>query len=186
MSKHVDKVKLEGEWYATPADFGRLVGRARSTIFRAIKVGLLKDSLKDHEGRTLIAIDRGIVEYSQKADPKKVMRETRADKEGKVDFVGGRRDDRDTKGGVTLTDINKRKAALETAMAEMKLKERRGELIDAEGVKKAAFETASRVRSAVLNIPSRISAELAACTEQFQVEKILEDELRTALRELSE
>lgn len=70
-------------------------------------------------------------------------------------------------------------------LKELELQKKRGELISASEVQKAAFDKARLVRDAILNVPSRISAILAAESNQIKVEALLMAELKKALEELS-
>ncbi|MEO5347925.1 MAG: hypothetical protein H7834_16345 [Magnetococcus sp. YQC-9] len=71
-------------------------------------------------------------------------------------------------------------------IARLDLEERRGRLLKADDVEREAFELGRRVRDRLLNIPSRVSANLAAETDFKVIERLLIQELRTALEELSE
>lgn len=79
------------------------------------------------------------------------------------------------------TENEKYKAALNKLKWQTATKHlvRRGE------VERAAFNVGRAVRDAVLNVPPRVAAILAGETDQFRVEKILSDELKKALDELS-
>ncbi len=61
----------------------------------------------------------------------------------------------------------------------------RGELISKASVEKDAFEMGRAVRDALQNIPSRVSAVLAATKTEAEIEKILDKEIRQALESLS-
>lgn len=63
--------------------------------------------------------------------------------------------------------------------------QRAGRLIDGEAARRDAFECARTVRDALLNIPDRISAELAAEHDAAQVRARLDEELRNALESLA-
>lgn len=66
-------------------------------------------------------------------------------------------------------------------LARLEYEEMRGTLVNAEAVKKEAFRVARQVRDAMLNIPDRIAAELAAETDTFAAHKRLTDEIKNAL-----
>lgn len=70
--------------------------------------------------------------------------------------------------------------------AEIELKARRGELLNAEEVKQAAFDMARITRDALLNIPDRIAAGLAVETDQHRVREMLTTALYEALERLSD
>lgn len=88
----------------------------------------------------------------------------------------------------TLSDFNRARAVRETykaRLAKLEYEELSGKLVNADEVKVAAFNASRRVRDRILQIPRRISAQLAAETEAYNVESLLNSALREALEELS-
>jgi hypothetical protein len=69
-------------------------------------------------------------------------------------------------------------------LAELELEQREGKLVEAEAAKKEAFRIARLVRDAMLNIPDRVAAELAAEGNQFKVHQRLTQEIRRALEDM--
>ena len=85
-------------------------------------------------------------------------------------------------------DFQTSRAVKETYAAKMAMldfEERTKGLINADEVRVSAFNLARRVRDRLLLIPHRIAAILAAEMEADKVEKILADELRKAMEELT-
>ncbi|MBF0424614.1 MAG: hypothetical protein HQL66_02170 [Magnetococcales bacterium] len=70
-------------------------------------------------------------------------------------------------------------------LTRMDYEERQGKLLKAEDVARDAFEMARRVRDRLLGIPSRMAAVLASETDAKSIERLLDQELRIALEELS-
>lgn len=70
-------------------------------------------------------------------------------------------------------------------LTRLDYEERMGKLLKAEEVAADAYETARRVRDRLLGIPSRMSAVLASETDSKSIERLLDQELRIALEELS-
>jgi len=70
-------------------------------------------------------------------------------------------------------------------LLEIKAKVEAGKYVDADDVKLVAFNKARVVRDALMNIPERLAAVLAAETDTQRVHNMLMTELRTALEELS-
>jgi hypothetical protein len=60
-----------------------------------------------------------------------------------------------------------------------------GKVIDADAVKVSAFKLARQIRDSLLNIPDRVSAELAAETNAAKIHARLHREVREALAALS-
>lgn len=74
---------------------------------------------------------------------------------------------------------------IKTRLKEIELQKKTGELVLASEVQKAAFNKARLVRDAILNVPDRIGALLAAESDTVKLIKILKRELQQALEELS-
>lgn len=72
----------------------------------------------------------------------------------------------------------------EAELAKLEFEEKSGKLIDADKVRRQAFEIARITRDAVLSIPDRISAELAGITDQATIHSILTKELNNSLQEI--
>lgn len=89
-------------------------------------------------------------------------------------------------GGPSLAVSKQVKAAYDAKMAELEYKERNGEMGRIEDMKREAFGLAKQIREGVLGIVPRVSADLAAISDQFEVERRLEGELLVALRSLAD
>jgi PHD/YefM family antitoxin component YafN of YafNO toxin-antitoxin module len=70
-------------------------------------------------------------------------------------------------------------------LLEIKARVEAGKYVDADDVKVAAFNRARVVRDALLNIPERLAAVLAAETDKERVHGMLTAEIRAACEELS-
>ena len=70
-------------------------------------------------------------------------------------------------------------------LSKIEFEERAAKLVSRDEVTVAAFTKARTVRDNLLNIPDRLAAMLAAEVDPTQVHKILSDEIRKALNELS-
>mgnify|MGYP006273666335 CR=1 FL=1 len=87
-----------------------------------------------------------------------------------------------------IPELNESRARREHYQAEkarLEALQGRGELVPAADVKRQAFETARATRDALLGIPDRLAAQLAACSDARQVHVLLSEELRVALRGLA-
>jgi len=85
------------------------------------------------------------------------------------------------------TDIKSEQLRLIKARArraELEVLELTKILVPAKDVKDAAFETARRVRDALLNIPDRLAALLAAEQDRIRAHELLTKEIRSALERL--
>jgi len=91
-----------------------------------------------------------------------------------------------TKGGPPLAVSKQVKAAYEAKLTELDYKERNGEMGSIREMEREAFALAKSVREGMLSIIPRISADLAALGDAFEVEQLLEAEVITALRVLAD
>lgn len=77
------------------------------------------------------------------------------------------------------------KARYQAALLKLDIDQKTGKLVEAEKVKKAAFDQARMIRDSLLNIPERIGAILAAESDQGKITSLLSAEIRQALEGLS-
>lgn len=87
---------------------------------------------------------------------------------------------------VGLHDAKAKKIHYESLTAELNYQHRLGELVDADEVGKEAFAMARMVRDSILQLPDRISAQLAAEKNETKVYKRLHKELVKCLELLSD
>lgn len=69
--------------------------------------------------------------------------------------------------------------------ARLKFEQQLGKLVDAEVVRKRAFEQGRALREAILNLPNQIGVELAGETDAAKLISMLERELTRCLEEVS-
>jgi phage terminase Nu1 subunit (DNA packaging protein) len=89
-------------------------------------------------------------------------------------------------GDGTLVEAQRRVALERAAALELGNRRKRGELLDADTVLREQFEAARVLRDAILNIPERLSAELASENSPQRVHAQLSRELRRALDSVAE
>jgi phage terminase Nu1 subunit (DNA packaging protein) len=87
--------------------------------------------------------------------------------------------------GFELDQLERREQRAKTERAEFELGRAREQFIDAAEVRRTAFEQGRTVRDAIENIPSRISALLAAETDTHKIKEMLHAELHQALETLT-
>jgi hypothetical protein len=85
-----------------------------------------------------------------------------------------------------LAQAQMRVAEQREASLRIANEQRAGRLIDAERARRDAFACARAVRDAVLNVPDRLAAELAAESDAARVHERLDLELRKALELVAE
>ena len=98
-------------------------------------------------------------------------------------------EDREHWGPGQWDELRKRSRALReearAAKEQMERAEMEGRLVDADEVERSAFEQARALRTKILAVPDRLSAELAGATDSREVHSILLEELRACLAELA-
>lgn len=75
--------------------------------------------------------------------------------------------------------------AAEAKIAQLKLAEMRGDLVRADEIRASLAKRAASFREGLLQIPSRLAAQLAAETNQAAVHALLDAELRTVMAQLT-
>ena len=85
-----------------------------------------------------------------------------------------------------LAEANMRLAYQREVQLVLENQEKRGQLIDAAEARREAYRCARSVRDALLNIPDRLAAELAAESDVTRVHIRLDGEIRQALELLHE
>lgn len=173
----------------TQAEFARLKGVSQTAVKKAIDTGRLSESLvhgmgkkarlnpilaaqeweknTDHSRRTVGEDIRPPKESLEKIFEK-------ADEEAKQDRVN--------------SPLNSSRAVREAYMArlaKLAYEEKSGKLIDAEEVKSAGFKLGRTIREGLLNIPDRLSSELAGVTDPAKIHIMLTQEITKALEVLS-
>lgn len=98
---------------------------------------------------------------------------------------GASRDDGDEDtddGGESRNAADTRRARAQADLAEIKAAEARGELVGAAQVERDAYEAARITRDRVMTVPARVTAIMRAAGSDAEARRLLEDELRSALR----
>lgn len=84
-----------------------------------------------------------------------------------------------------LDQSRQMRAWYEAKLAELEYKKKASELVDAQEVREKSFSLGRQLRDAILQVPDRISSQLAAESNPTRVHQLLMDELTIALRALS-
>ena len=98
--------------------------------------------------------------------------------------AGQAEDDEDTDSGYWKSRARRERA--EAELAELKLRELQGQLVRADDWAAALAKRAAAFREGLLQIPARLSAQLAAEADQARVHTLLEDELRHVMEQLTQ
>lgn len=84
-------------------------------------------------------------------------------------------------GGATLSEAQRQVAVERAKGMRLANLQKRRRLIPVDEAKREAFDAARTIRESILNLPARLSAELAAETDANKVHLLLDRELRQAL-----
>lgn len=153
--------------FVSVTEFAKAVGVTYHGVLNAVKAGRLDSVVrKTPEGKIEIELELG----------KKV-------------FVDSRRRAVTNKSVDDTSDVATHERNLKkhnAELARLKVERVKGMLVSSELVKIKLFKMARQIRDGLLNIPDRISAEVAAETNQFKVHKRMTDEIKLALEVLSD
>ena len=83
--------------------------------------------------------------------------------------------------GVAMLDAKERKEAALAGLAELRLEQAHGRLVDVAAAAKASAAALRVLRDRVLMVPVRVAAQVAATSDHKQVQALLDQELRVAL-----
>ena len=97
--------------------------------------------------------------------------------------AGGDDEDEDSASGYWKSRARRERA--EAELAELKLAELQGQLVRADDWAAALAKRAASFREGLLQIPARLSAQLAAESDQARIHALLEDELRQVMSQLT-
>ena len=85
----------------------------------------------------------------------------------------------------TVSDERSRLLKAQADMAELKVRQRKGELVMKSLVRQKTFDLTRQARETLHNLPSRLSGILAAESDQQRIFAFLTDEIRLVLEDLS-
>ena len=170
------------EWLSVP-EFAKQVKKTPQYINRSVRNGKISEAALKPKGkrflinpkRAIADMERNVSYINKKSGVEQSGKETEKKqtiKDAGLDIV-------------PLAEAQKLQANYIAALKKIELEERQGYLLKKEDVEKDFFNVGRRVRDALLNIPDRISAELASITDTHVINDLLTVEISQALEELS-
>ena len=182
------------------SDFAKAKGVTPAAVTHAIRSGRLNGAVVTQNGRELIDLDRGLALWDERT-----LRNNNAKVGPAVDapvrraapaagpasqptadqlraYIEGLPED-------AIPDLNesrRRREHYQAEQAKLAALQGRGELVPVSEVRKEAFALARAVRDALLGLPDRLAPMLAATQDAAQCHRLLAEELRVALRGLSD
>lgn len=171
------------------AEFARLKGVSPTAVKKAIDTGRLVNSLVYGLGKKA-KLDPVIAaqEWEKNTDHSRrtVGEDIRPPKENLEKIF--EKADEEAKQERVSSPLNGSRAVREAYMARLakiSYEQKIGKLIDAEEVKSAGFKLGRTIREGLLNIPDRLSSELAGVTDPAKIHIMLTQEITKALEVLS-
>lgn len=101
-------------------------------------------------------------------------------------YSASRDDDGETFGASQYTKARAVREHYQARLAKIEYEERVGSLVSKDEVQVAAFNLGRQARDAMLNIPGRLAAQLAAETDEAKCYEFLDNEIRKALNGFAE
>lgn len=98
---------------------------------------------------------------------------------------GARRRRRPDPDESSFAEARARREAWMAELAELNYRQRSGELVPAEDVRRSAFDVGRRLRSQLLTIPDRVAAQLAGLHDPMAVHRVLRAEILKACAEIA-
>jgi phage terminase Nu1 subunit (DNA packaging protein) len=175
--------------FMTQTEYADHRGISQPRISTMIKTGKIPASaMKKISGKKLIDMEKADVALAENLDrvhnPNPEPRKRKNKKQPTVPEMKQTAEKAGT-GGMTLSKAQQVQAQYKAALLKLEYESKSGKLIDAEVVEVETFNFARRVRDAIQNVPDRICAELASCTDVHQVREKLNAAYNEALEELS-
>lgn len=178
--------------FMTQTEYANHRGISQPRISTMIKTGKIPASaMKKISGKKLIDMEKADAALAENLDrvhnPNPEPRRTRSKKKKsptkpemeKVVKAAGLEN-------MSLSEAQRLQANYKASLLKLELDQKSGLLVEKEKVRAEAFEAGRIVRDGILNIPDRLSAELASCTDVHAVSQKLMDALNEALGDLSD
>lgn len=182
--------------WITQAELARAAGISVQSIFNLERQKLVV-ARKGKRGKKEYDVDSSIARVL--ADPKTRKKDAVRDTYGNWCKSHGRSpywvnqaaddgdgpDDPEDSAGWSLNEAKRRKEIYTAQLEKLKFEKEAGRFIEADAARAAIEDIGIRAQKALMSIPDRISAMVAAERDPFQVQRILEKELRGALLSLA-
>jgi len=165
------------------SEFAKLVGVSRAAISIAVSNGRLTAHL-DEKGRKFLIQEEASDEWVNNTAHKQREKALEYDEDKAQDILEKEKFAENNPNIPKLNDSRAIREAFRARIEKIRYEELSNKVVDVEKAQREYYEMARKVRDCMTAIPDRISAQLAAETNQFKVHKKLMDEIRIALRSL--
>lgn len=158
---------------------GRRLGVDEKAVRKAIASGRFRECLAVDDSGRRVVVDADIAEREWRANASRLPR---ADKAARTAESAPTQSEPGLLiDAATLSEAQRRATIQRERKLRLENDQAEGRLVSVELVKKEAFEAERTIRESILNIPARISGELAAETDAGRVFARLDAALREAL-----
>jgi hypothetical protein len=165
----------------TLTDFAAAAGISQPMVTKLRAMGVMDGALIKQPGkkRVLVDIDKALKFYNERMDPnfRKATRFGRTPDNKKNGATQAK------SGGQSFVDARSISEQYKAAKLKLEYEVNKGLWLKKSDVTDKAFRAARLMRDTFQNIPSRISALVAAESDQSQCYRIINDELKEALNE---
>lgn len=162
----------------SPAEYSRRRGVSKEAVSKAIEKGRISTVIGAN-GRKMIDPVVADIQWAKNTDPDQSAR-ANAPKGNSSPPSGGGGSDGDASG---YWDARTRRETAEASMAEMKLKQLAGDLVDRKRVEAAGASAGRMLRDAILGVPTKLAPELSSVTDSWEIERRLTTALRLVLED---
>lgn len=172
-------------------EFARQMGVQLQAVQFGIKHGRIEIAETRQTGkRTRVFIDLITQGPAWKAnvDPGRVTRPTRGEMAAQAGASGPAAAAGKPAAGAVVSNFQiarTAREALNAKITELEYRKKIGDLVELEAVKELFFNAAKTTQQSLLNIPARISAIVAAKTDEREIYDLLEKEISESLENLS-
>jgi len=176
--------------FVTQTEFAKRVGVSQARISALCSEGMLNGATKVEGKRTLIDVNSGIKKLRASLDPtndskiRNVIGGGNPKKKETQGDSGGTRSG-NVKPVIDFSQARTLNEQYKAAIRKLEYEEKTGKLVDAVRVREAAFSVGRRIRDAMMNLPDRLAAILAAENDEEKIRGHMNREIRVALEELS-
>lgn len=168
--------------FITQAEFARLMNVSKQAVSKAIKENRISQVLDPKTGKLMLNAEMAASQWKKNSEVR--VENSKIHNLGVVIPPDGEGIDGETDN--SLIAAKTRSENLKAELLEIELKEKQGELISSEKVKKEAFKLARITRDGLLNIASQISNELAVENDPFVIAQKINSSITKSLRDLEE
>lgn len=154
----------------------------KQAVSKAIKEKRVSQVLDPKSGKLMLNAEMAAAQWKKNSEVR--VENSKIHNLGVVISPDG--EETEGEGENSLIAAKTRSENLKAELLEIELKEKQGELISAEKVKKEAFKIARITRDGLLNIASQISNELAVENDPFIISQKINSSINKSLRDLEE